>query len=436
MQYDHPVTAVIVGAGHRAQCYAGLSQTHPEMLQIVGVADLNPARVAYTAKRFRLAPEQCFDSAEALYRRGRIADAVINGTRDGEHVDTTIPFLAQGYDILLEKPFATSEADAERLAAAVRRSGCKVMICHVLRYAPFYVAIKERIMAGELGKIFSITTAEHVSYHHYAGCFVRGRWHRYAEGGSSFLMQKCCHDLDLLTWFMSGVPPVRVASLGGLHYFTRANAPANSGTYCLLDCPCENECLYSARKLILDTGGRWLDYLAPELVYTDPDRATLEKVLRDRSRSCGRCVFKLDNDLVDRQQVLVEFADGTVAGHELVGGASRPMRKIHIVGSKGELDGIFDDQKFHIYRPDPCAPDGRDFACETVSLAPRGDVSGALGSHGGADDILPVDFTALVRGEPKSISCTELADSLNGHRIGFAADRALCEHRVVELPPM
>ena len=430
---NSPVTAVIVGAGHRAHCYAGLALKRPDLLKIVGVADLNPDRIKYTAERFNLSPDQCFSSAEEFFSKGRIADAVINGTGDAEHVPTTLPMLELGYDVLLEKPFAISSEEAELFASAASRSSSKVMICHVLRYAPFYAAIKKHILNGDLGDILSITTAEHVSYHHYAGVFVRGRWHRYEEGKSTLLMQKCCHDLDLISWLMSGIDPVRVSSMGSLSYFTRAHAPENSGTYCLIDCPCEKECLYSAKKLILDYNGLWLDYLMPELVYKEHTNKEIEAVLRDTTRPCGKCVFKLDNDLVDRQHVSIEFANGVIATHELVGGTSRPMRKIHIVGSKAELYGIFDDQKFTISRPAPGQPIGREYNLQEYTMEHFGDVSGALKGHGGADQLLPLDFIALVQGKPCSISCTILSDSINGHRIGFAADQAMKEHRIIEL---
>ena len=430
---QEPVTAVILGAGHRAQCYAGLAEKRPDLLRITGVADLDPKRVEYTAERFHLSKEQCFASADEFYRRGRIADAVINGTGDADHVPTTLPLLKLGYDVLLEKPFAVSLREMEQLAAAAAAGSSRVMICHVLRYAPFYAAVKKHILAGDLGEIMSITTAEHVSYHHYAGVFVRGRWHRYTEGHSSFLMQKCCHDLDLITWFMSGIAPKRVSSLGSLSYFTRRHAPENSGSYCLVDCPCEKECLYSVRKLMLDHDDLWIHYLMPELAYIDHDRKEVEAALRDTGRPCGRCVFKSDNDLVDRQHVSIEFENGVIATHELVGGTSRPMRKIHIVGSAGELYGIFDDQKYSICSPAPEREIGEEFVVREFSLQDQGDVSGASDGHGGADELLPYDFVSLVRNEPCSISCTLLEDSINGHRIGFAADQAMREHRVIEL---
>ncbi len=143
------------------------------------------------AKMYGFSEEFCFDSAEELAKKGKIADAVINGTMDNQHVDTTIPLLEAGYDVLLEKPFAISREEVKRLDEVVKRTGRKVMICHVLRYAPFYTEMKQRCINGEIGDIINIQSAEHVSYHHVASCFVRGKWHRKDICGSSSLMAKC-----------------------------------------------------------------------------------------------------------------------------------------------------------------------------------------------------------------------------------------------------
>ena len=92
-----PLQAIIVGAGHRALTYANYALSHPEQLQIVGVADPTPLRRQQTAEVLAALP-QC-------------ADFIINGTMDHQHVPTAIPLLERGYHMLLEKPFATSESE-------------------------------------------------------------------------------------------------------------------------------------------------------------------------------------------------------------------------------------------------------------------------------------------------------------------------------------
>nr|MCR5207821.1 Gfo/Idh/MocA family oxidoreductase [Eubacterium sp.] len=165
---NKPITAIIVGAGHRAFVYSELAKTNPEMLKIVGVADPNPTRRKKAMDYFGFSEEMCFESAEELAKQPKLADAVINGTMDEQHLQTSIPLLDRGYDMLLEKPFAPNEDEMRQIVDCAKRNNSKVMICHVLRYTPFYYAIKERVVSGELGDIINIQTSEHVSYHHLA----------------------------------------------------------------------------------------------------------------------------------------------------------------------------------------------------------------------------------------------------------------------------
>jgi predicted dehydrogenase len=392
------ITAIIVGAGHRAMTYAAYAKANPDNLKIVGVADPIELRREMVAKEYGLTPEHCFSSAEELAAKGKIADAVINGTMDRQHVPTTLPLLKAGYDVLLEKPFAISEEEARELQAAARKYNRKIMICHVLRYAPFYYEIKKRILDGEIGEIMKIQNPEHVSYHRKDIC------------GSSALMAKCCHDLDLLTWYMSGVNPAKIASFGGLHYFCRKNAPANSGEYCLLDCPIEKDCLYSARKHHLDHPDRWSFYVWAGLEHLEtPTLEQKEEFLTCKDNPYSKCVWKLDNNVVDRQSVMVEFADGVTATHNMVCGTSRPMRKIHIVGSHGEIQGIMDDSKFTVRHID--LRPGHEYSETEIDLNIQGDTTGAFGGHGGGDLRLAADFVSLLEGNKPSISCTTLEDS-------------------------
>ena len=118
-----PVTAIIVGAGHRSIGYADITFPYPDKLKIVGVADPNPIRRRMTMERYGFSEDMCFESADELAARGKLADAVINGTLDQVHVQTSLPLLEAGYDMLLEKPFAMNEAEARTLVDCARRNG-------------------------------------------------------------------------------------------------------------------------------------------------------------------------------------------------------------------------------------------------------------------------------------------------------------------------
>ncbi|HAA75965.1 TPA: gfo/Idh/MocA family oxidoreductase, partial [Candidatus Latescibacteria bacterium] len=242
------ITAVIVGAGHRALTYVSYAEHHPDELKIVGMADPNGLRRQQTGDRFDIPDGKRFETAEALASVPQFADCAINGTMDHQHLETSLPLLAAGYDLLLEKPFATGIEEMWSLVEAARSNNRKVMICNILRYAPFYYRIRERVAAGEIGRVINVQTVEHVSYHHMAVGFVRGKWNSKDRCHSGMLMAKCCHDLDLIMWMKSGVRPVAVSSFGTNTQFRPEMAPEGAGERCLVDCGIETDCLYSARK--------------------------------------------------------------------------------------------------------------------------------------------------------------------------------------------
>ena len=235
-----------------------------------------------------------------------------------------------------------------------------------------------------------------------------------------------------MAWYKSGIEPKQVSSFGGLYYFCKEHAPENSGEYCLLDCPIEKDCLYSARKHYLDHPDRWAFYVWAGLEHLDtPTLEQKEAFLKDKSNPYSRCVWKMDNNVVDRQALIIEFADGSTVTHNMVCGSSRSMRKIHIIGTEGEIQGIMGDNKYVIRHID--LRPGHEYKEVEYKLTDEGDTSGVFGEHGGGDLRLSADFVATVEGEKPSISCTSLADSLNGHLIGFAADQAMEENKIVQL---
>lgn len=423
-----PVRAIIVGAGHRAFAYANYALTNPDKLKIVGVADPNKWRRDLAVKTFGFSPERCYENAEQLATVPVFADAVINGTMDAEHVPTSLPLLRAGYDILLEKPFAVNEDEMRELADTAEKYNRKVMICHVLRYAPFYKAIKEKLLSEEIGEIINMQTVEHVSYHHMAVGFVRGKWRSKEACKTSMLLAKCCHDLDLIMWLM-GKDPESVAAFGGIYLFKEEMAPKGAGTRCLVDCPIEEECQYSARKHYIDHPHRWSFYVwdSLEQIENPSIEQKIESLKTDNPY--GRCVYKCDNDVVDHQSVIINFENGSTVTHNMIGGASRPQRSIHIVGTKGEIQGVFDESKFVIRKID--TRPGKEYSEEIVDLNLSGDMTGAFGGHGGGDIRLAADFVNFISGKPYSISCTTIKDSINGHLAVYKADRSMEEHRIV-----
>ncbi|WP_309123113.1 Gfo/Idh/MocA family oxidoreductase [Paenibacillus sp.] len=418
---ERPVSVIIVGAGSRSMNYASYSRKHPERMRIAGVVEPNPQRREHTAKTYDIPEEMTFSSVEELALRPKLADAVMNGTMDDLHVSTSLPLLRIGYDLLLEKPIGVSEDEVTELYRTAREHGNKVMICHVLRYAPFYTELKRAIESGAIGEIVHIQTEENVDFHHMATAFVRGKFANQARSGSSFLMQKCCHDLDLIAWFQSGTRPVRVSSYGSLLQFRESRAPAGSGTRCLTDCRIEADCVYSAKKLYVDRP-LWGAYVWPR--YLDgvrlSDREKLESLGTDNP--FGRCVWRCDNDIVDHQAVMIEFEDGSTAVHNLVGATAKACRTVHITGTKGEIQGVLEDGAFVVRRPS-LTDGGGTFREERVEISVSNDM------HGGGDHRLVEDFVRVVRGDEKASFSASLDHSIVGHLVGFRADRSMASGR-------
>ena len=417
------ITAVLVGLGHRSVGYAAYADANPDELRIVGVAEPDPVRRERYAERFGVPAENCYEDAGALAAADCFADVAINGTMDEIHIETTIPLLESGYHVLLEKPIAPNKEQLMLLSDAVERTQKKVVICHVLRYAPFYVAIKDRVAKGEIGDIMHIHTTENVSYHHMAVAFIRGKWNR--EEINPMLLAKCCHDLDLICWMKSGIEPQKVASFGGRHFFKSDNAPEGASEHCI-DCEIERGCEYSAIRHHVDNGW-WPFYaLAGEPGYEMGDEIE-DDVKREHvgQSDYGRCVWHCDNNVVDRQSVIIEFEDGCVATHDMVTNSAKGVRRIQITGTKGEIYGDMIEGSIVISKPG--AVGGSETEIEEIHIELKDDL------HGGGDLRLVADFLSVVRGEGGSISTTSLSDSINSHLIAYAADVAMREERVVSI---
>ena len=287
-----PVTAIIVGAGHRAFVYSELAKTNPELLQIVGVADPNPVRRKKAMEYFGFGEDMCFESAEELAKKGKLADAVINGTMDEQHIDTAVPLLDAGYDMLLEKPFAVNEEEMRRLVACARKNNSKVMICHVLRYTPFYYSIKERIASGEIGDIDWDDIESGKAFHHLSTSYIRGKWANSDKCHTTMLLAKCCHDIDLMMWFMSETKPVQISSFGSKYQFKPENAPEGSGTVCMKDCPYVDTCNFSTKRLYIDHPDRWSFYVWDALEHIDNPTIEDKINLMKSDNPYARCIYK------------------------------------------------------------------------------------------------------------------------------------------------
>jgi predicted dehydrogenase len=328
-----PVELVMVGAGNRGYlAYGGFAERNPREAKFVAVVEPDDARRARFANAHRIPAERQFCSWEDLAGRPPLAPALINATLEPTHRASTLGLLAAGYEMLLEKPMATTPRECLEIAAAAESQGRLLQIAHVLRYAPFFLTLREIVASGRLGAIVSVDWRENLVYWHFVHSYVRGNWGNTARAGP-MILTKCCHDLDLLVWIFG--PCDRLSSSGSLTHFTGEAVGPEIPDRCTDGCPIAETCPYFAPRVYLD---RLRENAASFVVAAVTLDRTPEGVMRAlETGPYGRCVYRSDNDVVDHQVVLMRFARGLSVSLTMQGSSHVEGRTIRIDGTRATL---------------------------------------------------------------------------------------------------
>lgn len=405
----------LIGAGERGIIY---SQYAHEQLghTIAAVADPNPQRVQLARDMFSIPEEQCFSDGSDLIANASQIDAAIIASMDRDHFKQTMKAIENGWDILLEKPISPDAKECLAIRDRAEQTGCNVTVCHVLRYAPFFIRVKEIIDSGEIGKIVAIDHTENIGNFHIAHSFVRGNWSNSSES-SPIIMQKSCHDMDILLWLTQSAAK-SIASVGSLSYFNRKNAPEGSAERCL-DCAVSGNCRFDARKAYLPTMGAW-----PSRVLTaDQTEAGLMKAFREGPY--GRCVYRCNNDVCDHQSTVIEFENGVSATFTLSGMTNDMHRTIHVMCEDGEL---FGDDLTGVIRVVNFRSNQADAYQERVFV-----VGSVSGNHGGGDEGLVNDFVAKLTQPDAAESRSSIRNSIESHLMACAAEESRLTGETISL---
>ena len=245
------VTSIVIGAGLRGgHVYSQYALDHPDEFQVVAVAEPDKERRESFAKRHNIPEELCFESYEELLGKEKLADCAMICTMDRMHYEPTIMALKKGYHVLCEKPMSPDKKEIIEMGEMAKKYDRILSVCHVLRYSPFFSKLKELLEEGKIGRLMTIQHMEEVGYWHQAHSFVRGNW-RNAEESSPMILQKCCHDMDIMLW-LADSKCESLSSFGELSYFTEENAPEGAPAYCLDGCPHRDECAFYAPRFYLE----------------------------------------------------------------------------------------------------------------------------------------------------------------------------------------
>lgn len=401
------ITVVIIGAGNRGRLYARYAERFPANIKVVGVSDIMESRKLDMANKHNVAEEHRFGHYNEVFEVPKFADAVVIATPDDRHVEPCLKALAAGYDVLMEKPVAPTEKECMQILAASKKYNRIVAVCHVLRYSPYFIALKHVVDSGAIGQLVSMQHFEPIQYAHMAHSYVRGNWRSEAMT-TPIILAKSCHDLDIMRWII-GKPCKSISASGSLHLFKESNAPEGAPYRCTDGCPHQDVCPYSA----IDIYVKQKRHLG---VFDLKNRKDEEEIMEKlRTTGYGRCVYRCDNDQPDHYVAEMEFEDGLTASFNMEAFTPWGGRRTRIMGTMGYIEG--DMKKFTVW----------DFKTGkkkewTLEVEDADEYKGS--GHGGGDYALVRDFVDAVAFQDPNKLSSSIDASIESHVMGFAAEKS------------
>lgn len=410
------VKVAILGLGSRGATTYGDYLITLNDVKISAICDIDKDKLNFYQNKYHVEKKDCFLNSEDFFKAGKLADILIIATMDQDHYSQAMKALDLKYHLLLEKPIALNLKQCLDIENKALKNNLYVVVCHVLRYSLFYKKIKEIVNSKILGNIININTTENVGYWHQAHSFVRGNWNN-SNKTSPMILQKCCHDFDILNWIIDK-KPLSVSSFGSLSLFKKENAPKDSSNYCY-DCKIQNNCPYNAVKYYVDSIKNDKDLGWPyDVVVLNP---TKDKVLAAiKNGPYGRCVYKCDNNVVDHQIVNIQYEDNITVTHTMCAFSKDCYRDIKIFATRGDLiaNTLNNTIIYHTF------VDNKEFVIDVSKLT--NDLSG----HMGGDKLMINELLKLINKETSQLD-SSIEKSVLSHVIAFAAEESRINKGVV-----
>lgn len=360
----------VAGIGLRAgNVLSILKETAPET-EFVGFFDPNPTHldmIGLDTPRFDTVDEMLAKTAPDLF---------FVGSPNAFHLDHIKAGLAAGVRIFAEKPVVTTQADTMELAALLAEHGTdRVMVGLVLRYSQHMVDL--RSVLDRLGPITSMEANEHIGPYH--GAFFMRDWRRMASWSGGFMLEKCCHDIDIYN-MIAGSRPVRVASFGGRKSFVPDLAPTQNA---------ENEIMHRKSSV-------W------ESV-DDP--------------------FRSDGDIIDYQTALIQYDSGSSLAFHTNLNVPDEHRRFCVMGGLGMAEGDFVRGYLKATARDGSTLLNADYTTMEAKHA---------SAHYGADHMMVSDIVDFLRGDTDSLP-VGVVDALEAGLVALSLDEARKSGQVVDM---
>jgi len=413
-----------VGLGGRSLMYVeALLKDFADGSELVGLCDFNEGRVGQM-QRFAagLGANVAGYGAKDFDRMiGETRpDCVIVTTKDCHHDEYICRSMELGCDVITEKPMTIDERRCRRIIEARKRTGRKCTVTFNYRYSPPRTQIKDLLMSGVIGEVFSVDFHWMLDTSHGADYFRR--WHRNKANSGGLLVHKATHHFDLVNWWLSTVPET-VFAMGQRRFYTARTADryglARRGERCH-GCPESARCPF------------FLDLAANEglrELYLDNEK--YDGYFRDR------CVFSPLIDIEDTMNVLISYKNGVKMAYSL--NAFMPWEGYVVTfnGSKGRLEHKCQESVY--INADGSVPGTLLSEGTWVRVFPHFkpcysiDVWQAVGGHGGGDTLLLQDIFKPDSEPDKYLRAADERGGAYSILCGAAANKSMATGQVVRI---
>jgi predicted dehydrogenase len=387
----------IVGTGVRAlgMWSKEVLRDYADKVEFVGLADINPGRLAYFKKATGFTCPT-FTDFEKMMKETK-PDTLIVTTVDSTHHDFIIRGMELGANIITEKPMTTDEIKCEAILQAEKKYNRKVTVTFNYRYSPHRAKMYEVLRSGEIGELTSVDFHWYLDTGHGSDYFRR--WHRLKEKGGTLWVHKATHHFDLLNWWIES-DPERVYATGALDFYGKNNNFRH--TNCR-PCPHKDKCKF------------YFDMTKDErLMSLYAENEKHDGYLRDG------CVWKEDIDIYDKMAATIKYANGVQVSYSLTTYSPYEGYRIAFNGTKGRMEAWIEESNPVEKRDYDEIMITRNFGARDVIRIPHGS-----SGHGGGDKLLKDKIFGGVATDPLH-QAASVRDGALAVLIGIAA-RKSCE---------
>ncbi|OGV56391.1 MAG: hypothetical protein A2017_12655 [Lentisphaerae bacterium GWF2_44_16] len=374
---EKEINIALIGAGGRSGLLINLLKLSGN-IKIKSIFDPDP-KVAEKRRNILGQPEAriCKSYQEAINTKS--VNWVTVFSPNAYHCEHIVAAFKAGKNVFSEKPLATTIEDCQTIFDAHKKSGLLFATGFVLRYAPLYNKVREILDAGTIGKILSIDANENIGNHH--GTYIMMNWRRFSKISGPHILEKCCHDIDLLNWFVGSLPS-RVASFGGRDLFT----PENAGL----------------KKKYRNMSGA----VPFTKAWEDPHAVA--------------CPFKSEKDIVDNQVAILEYRNNVRVMFQATLSNAIPERRMYFSGTEGTMIAELYSGELKVRKL------GADEPVQVFKLVG--------GGHAGGDTVIMEELynTMMTGKEPK---CSG-EEGLDSSVTALAIDKSRLDGKIIDMEPV